>query len=57
MKYRIWLKNITLQSTVVSAPSEAEARAIVEKQIKHDVVGFEDVEKCKWEVSSIDKIL
>jgi hypothetical protein len=57
-KYRVWLSDIALQSTIIKAENEQEAKKQAEHMIAEGTVDIEDdMEQSLWEVSSIEQIV
>ena len=55
-KYRVWVKDITLQAVVVEARSEKDARIIADDRLAENGAAFEGMDETVWEISSIEDI-
>lgn len=57
-KYRVWVEDKALQSMVVEAENEKQARAQAKLIIEHGILNFEQdsIGESIYEVASIDQI-
>jgi hypothetical protein len=59
-RYRVWLTNVAMQSIVVQADDERDARQQVNAMVEECDIPFEDKAAMEltslWEVTSIDEL-
>jgi hypothetical protein len=56
-QYRVWVRDITLQSVLVEAESANHARQVAEEKLDENGAEFEAMDETVWEISSVEEII